>query len=98
MKKRRKHPKSIMQTRKECYICEIERDLECHHCIHGTANRILSEEYGLKVWLCKAHHIEVHDVSHKLDTYLKQKAQEAFEKKCGSRQEFMKIFGKNYIE
>ena len=60
--------RSIMQDRKECYLCrkKIEDEgitgrpkdvpLEEHHVMHGTANRRLSEHYGLKVWLCAEHH------------------------------------------
>ena len=90
--------KSIIQTEKECYICQSRQNLESHHCIHGTANRKLSERFGLKLWLCKSHHMEVHDKSNELDTYLKQVAQRKFEEVHGSRDAFMQIFGKNYIE
>ena len=56
---------SIMQDIKECFLCREEMiennnfkrlpssDLECHHIMHGTANRKISEHYGLKVWLCQ---------------------------------------------
>lgn len=59
--------KSIMQREKECYICRElvgaemslpDTGLEMHHIFGGTANRKLSEKYGLKVWLCHAHHNE----------------------------------------
>ena len=52
--------KSIMQTKKECYVCRElvgtemslpDTGLEMHHIFGGTANRKLSEKYGLKVWL-----------------------------------------------
>lgn len=47
--------KSIIQDKKECYICRSPF-VEEHHIFYGTANRKLSEKYGLKVWLCPKHH------------------------------------------
>ena len=47
--------KSIIQEEKECYICK-NPNVEEHHIFYGTANRRLSEKYGLKVWLCPLHH------------------------------------------
>ena len=47
--------KSIMEPKgcKTCYACGREGiDLEVHHIFYGTANRRLSEKYGLKVHLC----------------------------------------------
>jgi hypothetical protein len=50
--------KSIMQRDIEhCYICG-GRATEEHHCIYGTANRKLSEKYGLKVYMCPYHQEE----------------------------------------
>lgn len=34
----------------------IKYNLEEHHIFEGTANRNLSEKYGLKVYLCQKHH------------------------------------------
>lgn len=57
--------KSIMQDKcgGECYLCNlllgIDTPAACreeHHVMHGTANRKLSEHYGLKVYLCPYHH------------------------------------------
>lgn len=55
---------SILQTRKECYLCRrfynlrTVRGLEEHHILYGRGRRALSEQYGLKVWLCHMHHNE----------------------------------------
>lgn len=73
-----------------------------HHIFDG-ANRIHSEEYGLKVYLCPSHHISgwgpeaVHSNA-EIMKQLQQIGQQAFENQIGSRQEFMKIFGRNYLE
>lgn len=96
--------KSIMQNEKECYLCryfygaENVIGLEEHHCF-GGANRPLSEKYGLKVWLCQKHHntapFGVH-FNQKHMEILRQLAQKEFEK-SHTRDEFCKIFGRNYI-
>lgn len=57
--------KSILQDKKECWLCRqlygcemaLEGDsLEKHHVMFGTADRDISERYGLTVWLCHTHH------------------------------------------
>jgi hypothetical protein len=63
----------------------------------GTANRKLSEKYGLKVYLCAEHHRGNAGVHHNasLDLKLKQMAQSRFEE-VHPELSFIKIFGKNY--
>ncbi|MBQ0074514.1 MAG: hypothetical protein KBT34_09995 [Prevotella sp.] len=92
--------RSIMQTEKECYVCGSTYGLEEHHVIYGTANRKLSEKYGLKVWLCHAHHTGSAGVhfNRDLDMQLKKYAQECFELKYGANMSFREVFGKNYKE
>lgn len=94
---------SIMQTEKECFVCGCTTGLESHHCLYGTANRRLSEKYGLKVWLCRRHHTgdmygnkaAVH-FNKTLDTKIKQAAQRAFEENHPEL-DFIAVFGKNYL-
>lgn len=91
--------KSIIQTNKEkCFLCG-GRASEEHHCIHGTANRKLSEKYGLKVYLCTDCHrtgkYAVHNYK-ETDIKLKIIVQRRFEEEY-PRLSFLKIFGKNYI-
>ena len=90
--------KSIIQTQKECFITGLQTGLHLHHCLHGSSNRKLSDKYGLTVWLNNEIHRQVHNGNTELDLLLKRTAQRKFEEKCGSREEFMKIFGKNYLE
>ena len=91
--------RSIIQKDKECYICRSPY-VEDHHIFFGHKNRKNSEHYGMKVWLCHMHHtggkMAVHR-NHNTDLYLKAVAQEAFEKYY-SREEFMQVFGINYLE
>lgn len=92
--------KSVLQTEKECYVCHTTYNLQDHHILFGTANRKQSEKYGLKVWLCREHHTGsrgVHFNKH-LDLHLKKLAQEHFEGKIGARNEFIRVFGRNYLD
>jgi len=82
----------------KCYICGSYRMIECHH-IFGGANRKNSEKFGLKVHLCKFCHNTPPNGIHfnrEAEVRLKQIAQREFEK-THSREEFMKIFGRNYL-
>ena len=45
----------MIQVEKECYICGTTHNLENHH-LFLSANRKVSEKYGLTVWLCHYHH------------------------------------------
>lgn len=81
-----------------CFICGSERNLETHHCLHGTANRKLSDKYGLTIPLCAYCHRGqngVHRGNYQLDLYLKRYAQMKFEEKY-SYEKFIQVFGKNY--
>ena len=98
--------KSIMQQNDgHCYLCEwlngdvsVKDYLEEHHAIFGTAQRKLSERYGLKVYLCPYHHRLGPDAVHVNNVIaraVKAKAQEAFEENFPEL-DFRTIFGKNY--
>lgn len=103
--------KSIMQEDKtRCYLCgglaywtdeEVLDRIEEHHVFGGNPGRKLSEKYGLKVYL---HGIKCHrmgkDSAHMnglISENLKAAGQKRFEEVHGTREEFIKIFGKNYI-
>ena len=91
--------KSILQTEKECLICGTTNRLHLHHVFYGTANRQLSDEYGLTVWLCPYHHTLGNNSVHfnrEMDNKLKKYAQERFEAVYGENTRFEDIFGRNY--
>ena len=91
--------KSILQDGEpRCYVCGSVRCLERHHVMSGTANRKLSETYGLWVWLCRDHHtgsIGVHN-DFIMKERLEKAAQKAFEERYGHTA-WMAIFRKNYL-
>ena len=93
---------SILQTEKRCIECGATYNLNLHHCLYGSANRKLSDKYGLTVWLCIKHHTGQEGVHHgnkELDLKLKRYAQKTAEQYYGwTTDEFIKIFGKNYKE
>lgn len=74
-----------------CQLCGSP-NIEIHHIFEGR-NRKNSTKYGMLVCLCKKHHKWVHSTNYK---GFKEKAQKEFEK-THSREEFIKIFGRNYL-
>ncbi|MCM1213290.1 MAG: hypothetical protein NC331_11440 [Lachnospiraceae bacterium] len=101
--------RSIMHDKGDgtCYLCMLLHGdhgrrtvLEEHHVMGGTADRRLSERYGLKVYLCPQHHrIHREESPHQdraTNALLHRKAQEAFER-AHSHGEWMEAFGRNYI-
>ena len=89
---------SIIQTKHECWFCGRTNGLECHHVFEGTANRKISEKYGLKVWLCHEHHTGDGGAQYdrERNLQLKQAAQKAFEQ-LHSHEEWMRLIRKNYL-
>ena len=88
---------SIMQLRKECFVCHKTYDLHKHH-VYGGGNRQESEDNVLWCDLCFDHHTGEHGV-HKLpraDDALKKLCQEAFEEEH-SREDFINLIGKSYL-
>ena len=93
--------KSIIQQGKYCYETGMVVNLDKHH-IFFSANRKNSETYGLWVYLHHSYHIadspnKTPHNDRKTDLKYKRLAQVAFEEKVGSREDFLKIFGRNYL-
>lgn len=86
---------SIIQSERRCYLCGSVRDLQLHHCQHGP-NRSRADEDGLTVHLCVTCHTNLHSRGWG-DKELKQISQRAWEDKCGSREDFIKRYGKSYL-
>ncbi len=91
--------KSVIQTEKKCFACGQTYGLELHHVFFGTANREQSEKYGMTIWLTPFWHRDIRRGIHfdrAFDLQVKQFAQRKFEE-THTHDEFMKIFGRNYL-
>ena len=82
-----------------CFLCGLS-DIytEEHHCLHGTANRRLAEEDGLKVNLCMMCHRKLHDRGWG-DRYLQETAEETWLHYHPDKtvDDFIARYGKNYL-
>lgn len=102
MKQKKYATHSVLQDLdiKNCFICASTRNVELHH-VFGGANRNVSSEYGCVVWLCKHHHTgdingsmdAVHN-NRSLDLMLKQITEDRWTEKYGTKEDFIKLFGK----
>ena len=93
--------KSIMQTEKECFMTGSIANLHKHH-IYAGGRRKISEKNGFWVWLRGDYHNQadygVHGKNgHDLDVFLKQVCQARYEE-THSREEFLALIGKSYLE
>lgn len=82
-----------------CYVCGNPHP-HIHHIFFGTANRKISDKYGYVVPLCAYHHNMSNEGVHfdkYFDDYLKRMAQRHFEENHGSREDFIKTFGRSYL-
>ena len=93
--------KSILQQEKCCYVCMKTYGLHKHHIFYGRGRRRISEREGCFVYLCLRHHNGSNAGVHfnkSLDLKLKQLCQEKWEKRNGTCEDFIKVFGRNYLE
>ena len=91
--------KSILQDRKECYISGKTEGLHKHHIFFGNPLRDISELNGFWVWLSPEwHNMGDHGVHYdrELDLKLKRDCQAVYEK-THTREEFMRLIGRNYL-
>ena len=90
--------KSILQEDPEYWFICGRYGTEIHHVFYGTANRKLSDKYGMVIGLCYNHHRGNKGVHHnrELDLRLKRMAQERFIQ-VYPEQDFLAIFGRNYL-
>ena len=90
---------SLLSKSKQCYICGSRQNIHLHH-IYQNANRKNSEKIGAWCYLCANHHTLDRNSVHqnpKMAMQLKIKAQEEYEKEH-TREEFMKIIHRNYLD
>ena len=91
---------SILQDRKECYFTKATTGLHKHHIYYGTGQRQISEDNGFTVWLRGDLHNMSKDGVHfnkARDLRLKRACQRKYEE-THSRDEFMALIGRNYLD
>lgn len=92
---------SILQDKKQCYVCGTSNNINTHEVYYGVRNRQKSIEDGCCVYLCGRHHNQskagVH-FNHQLDMELKKKMEQQWLKHYDKTiDDFIKRFGKNYL-
>lgn len=93
--KKEKNRFSIITTDLEkCYLCKAKK--EDLHEIYEGKNRQLSMKYGLVIPLCRKCHISITN-NKTLQEKLHKVGQKVF-KKYYKTENFVKIFGKNYLD
>ncbi len=83
----------------ECFICKSDYMLETHHLMNGAYKKS-AEKYGLLIKVCPNCHTLAPTAIHRDSSLLKKLkriGQEHFEQ-THTREEFMKIFGRNYLD
>ena len=97
-------PRSIMQEDiHSCYLCGRNGQgdrLEMHHVFNG-ADKKRSEKYRFLVWICgerchrngrEAVHRNIH-----VNNMVKRNAQKIYEDQFGTREDFIREFGKSFL-
>lgn len=83
-----------------CIVCGNPNTV-IHHVFHGYGRRQKSEKYGYVVRLCVRHHTGsdgIHQAKNRRhDLALMQEAQKHFEANYGSREDFIREFGKSWL-
>lgn len=92
--------KSILQTQKECFVTHATQGLHKHHIYPGYGTRQICEREGFYIWLKP----ELHNMSNNgihfnkvFDLRVKKLCQIEYEK-THTRQEFMALIGRNYLD
>lgn len=92
--------KSILTNNLDvCVICRKPREA-IHHIYGGHGRRAISDREGFIIPLCNLHHnMGVHSVhfDKKMDLALKKLCQRTYEK-THTREEFIKLIGRNYLD
>lgn len=91
--------KSIINTKKECFITKSTHNLHKHHIFMGNPQRKYAEQDGLWVWLSD----DYHNMSNKgvhydrdFNLYLKRIAQQKYEE-THTREEWRKRYIKSFL-
>lgn len=82
---------------RKCYLTGRTDNLDKHHVLNGPFRK-KAEAFGLWIYLNHDVHMKLHQTpqGQKVAIWLKQQAQEAFERKYG-HEKWMKEFKRNYL-
>ena len=92
--------KSILQVTEQCFFCGSKGQLETHHIFFGNPGRQISEKHGFKIRLCPDCHRLNENSPHRnrtADLELKCICQKEYERQGHSREEFIRLIGRNYL-
>ena len=93
----RLRPWEVAETCVECGSPDVQH----HHIFHGIGRRAKADKYGYVIPLCINHHTGddgIHQWKNRdRDLAWKRKAQEHYETYYGSREDFIREFGKSYL-
>jgi hypothetical protein len=91
---------SILQDKKECYVCGSTQNINTHEVYFGN-NRQNSIKWGCCVYLCGKHHNQSNAGVHfnkELDNHLKKEMEKQFLKTYDkTTEDFISIFKRNYL-
>lgn len=81
-----------------CVVCGSPH-VQSHHIYGGTANRKISDKHKYIIPLCAEHHTGGNGIHRNrgMDLRWKELAQQHYEKHVGTRQDFIKEFGKSWL-
>ena len=87
----------IQPVSRNCYLCG--KPSTCtHHIIGGLAYRKKSDKYGFTVRLCDECHRFVHaNINSGFSLMLRQECQRYYEENIGTREDFIREFGKSRL-
>ena len=93
--------KSLISNDQVCHVCGSPFNLHKHHIFFGVANRKKSEEDGCWCYLCAKHHNFSNEGVHynkELDMKLKKECEVLWVNKNGTIEDFIKRYGRNYLD
>lgn len=103
MKKKTNKLRNLERNRFSVFYEDLSVCMNCgssyrmtKHEIYEGRNRINSMKYGFVLPLCMGCHQELQD-NKLFDNFWKKKSQRYFEQHIGTREEFIKIFRRNYL-
>lgn len=100
--------KSILQTEKECFMSRklygisITEGVYPHHIYFGKGLRMISDKNGFYIYLKSEYHLanSLYDTPHnnrEIDLFYKKLCQKKYEE-THTREDFIKLIGRNYLD